>query len=114
MPPSLMVILLQERIILIHYYGIEGAPDHVKKMRAQYDEFIKRVNNLKRSRDGEALYLADRGLAEIQLTLTKSNEIDTALKLRQYREEFKRPPEPKKPKPLVVVDDDDNDSECYR
>lgn len=90
---------------------IEGAPDYVKKMRAQYDEFIKRVNNLKRSRDGEALYLADRGLAEIQLTLTKSNEIDTALKLRQYREEFKRPPEPKKPKPLVVVDDDDNDSE---
>ena len=76
---------------------IEGAPDYVKKMRAQYDEFIKRVNNLKRSRDGEALYLADRGLAEVQLTLTKSNEIDTALKLRQYREEFKRPPEPPKP-----------------
>lgn len=74
---------------------IESAPDYVKKMRAQYDEFIKRVNNLKRSRDGEALYLADRGLAEIQLALTKSNEIDTALKLRQYREDFKRPPEPK-------------------
>ena len=74
---------------------IESAPDYVKKMRAQYDEFVKRVNNLKRSRDGEALYLADRGLAEIQLALTKSNEIDTALKLRQYREDFKRPPEPK-------------------
>lgn len=74
---------------------IESAPDYVKKMRVQYDEFIKRVNNLKRSRDGEALYLADRGLAEIQLALTKSNEIDTALKLRQYREEFKKPPEPK-------------------
>ena len=74
---------------------IESAPDYVKKMRAQYDEFVKRVNNLKRSRDGEALYLADRGLAEVQLALTKSNEIDTALKLRQYREEFKRPPEPK-------------------
>ena len=74
---------------------IESAPDYVKKMRAQYDEFIKRVNNLKRSRDGEALYLSDRALAEIQLALTKSNEIDTALKLRQYREDFKRPPEPK-------------------
>ena len=70
-------------------------------MRAQYDEFIKRVNNLKRSRDGEALYLADRGLAEIQLALTKSNEIDTALKLRQYREDFKRPPEPK----IIAVPD---------
>ena len=80
---------------------IESAPDYVKKMRAQYDEFIKRVNNLKRSRDGEALYLADRGLAEIQLALTKSNEIDTALKLRQYREDFKRPPEPK----IIAVPD---------
>ena len=80
---------------------IESAPDYVKKMRAQYDEFVKRVNNLKRSRDGEALYLADRGLAEIQLALTKSNEIDTALKLRQYREDFKRPPEPK----IIAVPD---------
>ena len=85
---------------------IESAPDYVKKMRAQYDEFIKRVNNLKRSRDGEALYLADRGLAELQLALTKSNEIDTALKLRQYREEFKKPPEPKKliPQKLLTME----------
>ena len=76
-------------------HNARNIADYVKKMRVQYDEFIKRVNNLKRSRDGEALYLADRGLAEIQLALTKSNEIDTALKLRQYREEFKKPPEPK-------------------
>ena len=87
---------------------IESAPDYVKKMRAQYDEFIKRVNNLKRSRDGEALYLADRGLAELQLALTKSNEIDTALKLRQYREEFKKPPEPKKIDTPKITDNGDN------
>ena len=88
---------------------IESAPDYVKKMRAQYDEFVKRVNNLKRSRDGEALYLADRGLAEVQLALTKSNEIDTALKLRQYREEFKRPPEPKIIKPPNIPNKLDDD-----
>ena len=88
---------------------IESAPDYVKKMRAQYDEFVKRVNNLKKSRDGEALYLADRGLAEVQLALTKSNEIDTALKLRQYREEFKRPPEPKIIKPPNIPNKLDDD-----
>ena len=75
--------------------GIEAAPDYVRKMRSQYDQFIFRVNNLKRSRDGEALYATDRSLAELQLELTKSDQLEKALKLRQYREEFKRPPKPK-------------------
>ncbi|HAA88658.1 MAG TPA: hypothetical protein DCE22_10395, partial [Verrucomicrobiales bacterium] len=74
---------------------IEAAPDYVRKMRSQYDQFVFRVNNLKRSRDGEALYAADRSLAELQLQLTKSDQLEKALKLRQYREEFKRPPKPK-------------------
>ena len=76
---------------------IEAAPDYVKKMRSQYDQFVIRVNNLKRSRDGEALYATDRILAELQLKLTKSDQLEKALKLRQYREEFKRPPEPREP-----------------
>ena len=74
---------------------IEAAPDYVRKMRSQYDQFVFRVNNLKRSRDGESLYATDRSLAELQLELTKSDQLEKALKLRQYREEFKRPPKPK-------------------
>ena len=84
---------------------IEAAPDYVRKMRSQYDQFVFRVNNLKRSRDGEALYATDRSLAELQLELTKSDQLEKALKLRQYREEFKRPPKPKESSPINREDD---------
>ena len=88
---------------------IEAAPDYVRKMRSQYDQFVFRVNNLKRSRDGEALYATDRSLAELQLELTKSDQLETALKLRQYREEFKRPPQPKKSSQANKEDDNNEE-----
>jgi hypothetical protein len=87
---------------------IEAAPDYVRKMRSQYDQFVFRVNNLKRSRDGEALYATDRSLAELQLELTKLDQLEKALKLRQYREEFKRPPQPKE-SPQVNKKDDNKE-----
>jgi hypothetical protein len=65
---------------------IDSAPDYVRTMRGQYEKIFARVNSLKRSRDGEARYAVDRNLEMIQVTLTRANNIDDALAIRNFRD----------------------------
>ena len=86
---------------------IDAAPDHVRTMRGQYEQFFARVNNLKRSRDGEARFEVDRKLEFIQVVLTRANQIDDALAVRNFRDlllQSSRPQAEKKPPETVTVD----------
>ncbi|MFP6872203.1 MAG: hypothetical protein VCA55_01735 [Verrucomicrobiales bacterium] len=65
---------------------IDAAPDHVRTMRGQYEQFFARVNNLKHSRDGEARFEVDRKLEVVQVVLTRANQIDDALAVRNFRD----------------------------
>ena len=58
---------------------IDTAPDYVRKMRAQYEQFIGRVKNIKNSRDGDARYEAVAAFAPLQAELTKAGELDKDL-----------------------------------
>lgn len=75
-----------------HSPEIDTAPDFVRQMRAQYEQFLARVNNVKRSRDGDARFVVSGLLKEIEVGLTKADKIDQALELRNYRRVVTRPP----------------------
>ena len=100
-----------------HSPEIDTAPDFVKQMRKQYEQFLTRVNSLQRSRDGEARFEVDRGLAELEVELTKADQIDKALEVRKFRKALASPPKPPKPVkadgggdvPPEPEDDDDDE-----
>ena len=76
---------------------IDAAPDYVREMRGQYEQFIVRVNNVRRNRDALAKADLDEALASFQVQLTKADEIDKAMQVREYRRIFARPPAPPEP-----------------
>jgi hypothetical protein len=90
---------------------IDSAPDYVRKMRDQYDQFIGRVNNLKRSRDGAARFAAVDSFGSLQSELTKASEIDKAMQLRNFRKALARPPAARKKPPVDVPPDPDPSSD---
>ena len=76
---------------------IDAAPDYVREMRGQYEQFIVRVDNVRRNRDALAKADLDEALASFQVRLTKGDEIDKAMQVREYRRTLARPPAPPEP-----------------
>ncbi len=86
---------------------IDSAPDYVRKMRDQYDQLVGRVNNLKRSRDGAARFAVVDSFGTLQAELTKAEELEKAMVLREFRRLLARPPAPPKelePEPEPKLD----------
>jgi len=90
-----------------HSPEIDTAPDFVKQMRKEYEQFLGRVNSLQRSRNGEARFVVDRRLTALEVELTKADQIDKALEVRKFRRDLASPPKP--PKPEKTEDDGDDE-----
>ncbi len=76
---------------------IDSAPDYVREMRGQYEQYLQRITALRNNRDGEARFVLDEALGELESELTRADEIDKAIALRDYRLALTRPPAPPAP-----------------
>ena len=76
---------------------IDGAPDYVRKMRDQYEQFLVRLKNLKSSRDGMARFDVVDVYRALQVSLTKAGALEQALAVKGFRQALAAPPAPDRP-----------------